>query len=192
MWDAIKGSCDGEKRKFKQRHFWMMNDNQKGTFCILGQWLCLNFRTNCFYQGTKRYIKFVYVMASHLVDMHCSKTTSNVQSQNSKTQHILNDGRWAVDVNNLFFPFEIVFVYVQGSRHFHQRSPRMLKGIQRNDTLLHQLKITNVKRSINKKTMYYCKLNTSCRDYVNIHSLFKMCNLWTRIDFFVWKIPVYI
>ena len=71
----------------------MMNDNQKGTFCILGQWLCLNFRTNCFYQDTKRYIKFVYVMASLLVDMHCSKTISNVQSKNSKAQHILNDRR---------------------------------------------------------------------------------------------------
>ena len=71
----------------------MTNDNQKGTFCILGQWLCPNFRTNCLYQGIKQYIKFVYVKASLLVDMHCSKTTSNVPSKNSKAQHILNDGR---------------------------------------------------------------------------------------------------
>ena len=38
-------------------------------------------------------------------DMHCSKTTSNVKSKNTKEHHILNDGGWAVDLNNLFFPF---------------------------------------------------------------------------------------
>ena len=47
----------------------MTNDNQKGTFCILGQWLCPNFRTNCLYQGIKQYIKFVNIKASLLVDI---------------------------------------------------------------------------------------------------------------------------
>ena len=47
----------------------MTNDNQKGTFCILGQWLCPNFRTNCLYQGIKQYIKFGNIKASLLVDI---------------------------------------------------------------------------------------------------------------------------